>query len=54
MPVAWEKLSSILPTDFNILNTNDVVKKSGDAWSGILQQKQDIAKLLEDIAEIGN
>jgi bifunctional non-homologous end joining protein LigD len=49
MPVAWKELSTILPTDFNILNANDFVKKSGDSWSGILQQKQDIVKLLEGI-----
>ena len=54
MPVTWEKLSRVLPTDFNILNASDAVKKSGDAWSGILQQKQDIVKLLEDTSEIGN
>jgi len=54
MPVAWEKLSSVLPTDFNILNATDFVKKSGDSWSEILQQKQDIIKLLEDISEIGS
>jgi bifunctional non-homologous end joining protein LigD len=53
MPVAWENLSSVLPTDFTILNANDFVKKSGDSWNGILQQKQDILKLLEDISEIG-
>jgi bifunctional non-homologous end joining protein LigD len=54
MPIAWEKLSSVLPTDFNILNARDLLKKSGDAWSRILQQKQDIVKLLEDVSEIGN
>ncbi|MFL6441406.1 MAG: DNA ligase D [Nitrososphaeraceae archaeon] len=53
MPVAWENLSSVLPTDFTILNANDFVKKLGGSWSGILQQKQDILKLLEDISEIG-
>jgi bifunctional non-homologous end joining protein LigD len=54
MPVRWQKLSSVFPTDFNILNANDFVKKSGDSWNGILQQKQDINKLLEDISEIGS
>jgi bifunctional non-homologous end joining protein LigD len=53
MPVAWEKLSSVLPTDFTILNAKELVKKLCDSWSGILQQKQDIVKLLEDISEIG-
>ncbi|MFL6381851.1 MAG: DNA ligase D [Nitrososphaeraceae archaeon] len=51
MPVTWEKLSSILPTDFNILNANDFLKKSGDSCNGVLQQKQDIVKLLEDISD---
>jgi bifunctional non-homologous end joining protein LigD len=50
MPITWERLSSILPTDFNILNANDFLKKSGDPWINILQQKQDINKLLEDIS----
>jgi bifunctional non-homologous end joining protein LigD len=54
MPVAWEKLSGILPTDFNILNARDFIKKFGNSWNEILQQKQDIVKLLEDISEIGN
>jgi bifunctional non-homologous end joining protein LigD len=54
MPVAWENLSGILPTDFNILNARDFIKKSGNSWNEILQQKQDIVKLLEDISEIGN
>jgi bifunctional non-homologous end joining protein LigD len=52
MPVPWEKLSSVLPTDFNILNASDFVKKSGDPWSGILLQKQDINKVLQDVSEI--
>jgi bifunctional non-homologous end joining protein LigD len=51
MPVTWEKLSSVLPTDFNILNANDFLKKSGDSCNGVLQQKQDIVKLLEDISD---
>lgn len=54
MPVTWEKLSSILPTDFNILNANDFLKKSGDSCNGVLQQKQDIVKLLEDISVTSN
>ena len=54
MPVRWQKLSSIYPTDFTILNANDFVKKSHDPWNGILQQTQDINKSLEDISEIGS
>jgi bifunctional non-homologous end joining protein LigD len=54
MPVRWEKLSSVLPTDFNILNAGDFVKKSGDSWIEILHLKQDINKLIKDISEIGS
>jgi bifunctional non-homologous end joining protein LigD len=52
MPVKWEDLSNILPTDFTILNTPDMLKKSGDQWNKILQNKQDIRKILEDVAQV--
>jgi DNA primase len=45
-------LSNILPTDFTILNTPDMLKKSGDQWNKILQNKQDIRKILEDVAQV--
>jgi bifunctional non-homologous end joining protein LigD len=48
MPVAWEKLSNILPTDFSILNGIDFIKRFGNSWVDILQRKQDIVKLLEE------
>ncbi|HET7391627.1 MAG TPA: hypothetical protein VFJ51_12445, partial [Nitrososphaeraceae archaeon] len=46
MPVRWKDLSDLFPTDFTILNAFDIVKKSGDSWKEILQQKQDINKIL--------
>jgi len=49
MPVTWKDLSSIYPTDFTILNAFDIVKKSGDPWKEILQRKQDISKILENV-----
>jgi bifunctional non-homologous end joining protein LigD len=52
MPVYWKQLSYITPTDFNILNVPEVVKKVGDPWKNILQEKQDINKILENIKEI--
>jgi len=52
MPVRWEDLSNILPTDFTILNTPDMLKKSGDHWNKILQNKQDIRKILENVAQV--
>ncbi len=52
MPVKWNDLSSIFPTDFTILNAFEIVKKSGDAWKEILQKKQDINKILEGVSKI--
>ena len=52
MPVRWEDLSGIFPTDFTIVNAHEIIKKSGDSWKGILLSKQDINKQLEDISEI--
>src|SRR5690242_11422929 len=52
IPVRWKHLSNILPTDFTILNALEIVKKSGESWNKILQDKQDIRKILEDVGEI--
>jgi bifunctional non-homologous end joining protein LigD len=48
MPIEWKELSSIVPTDFNLLNVPSAIKK-GDPWKTILEQKQDINKILESI-----
>ena len=45
MPIKWEELQSILPTDFTILNTFEAIKKSDDAWKHILEKKQDLDKI---------
>src|SRR4030095_15969010 len=52
MPTRWEDLSSILPTDFTILNVPQIVKKSVYPWKDILERKQDINKILENVSEI--
>jgi DNA primase len=44
----WKELSSIVPTDFNLLNVPSAIKK-GDPWKTIFEQKQDINKILESI-----
>ncbi|MBV9668709.1 MAG: hypothetical protein JO327_11345 [Nitrososphaeraceae archaeon] len=48
MPVKWEDLQSILRTDFTLLNAFEVIKKSEGIWKNILEQKQDLAKSLEN------
>ena len=45
MPIKWEELESILPTDFTILNAFEAIKKSEDVWKHILEKKQDLDKI---------
>jgi bifunctional non-homologous end joining protein LigD len=46
MPVKWDELQNILPTDFTLLNAFEVIKKSEGIWKDILEQKQDLGKIL--------
>jgi len=48
MPIKWKELSSIMPTDFNLLNVPAAIKE-GDPWKTVLEEKQDINKILESI-----
>jgi bifunctional non-homologous end joining protein LigD len=36
MPVKWEKLDRILPSDFTMLNVPDILKGHADPWRDIL------------------
>jgi bifunctional non-homologous end joining protein LigD len=47
MPLRWKELESIVPSDFTILNVPDVIRKTGDAWKDILDQKQDLLEIFE-------
>jgi bifunctional non-homologous end joining protein LigD len=51
MPVVWNNLDSILPTDFTIENVPQMVKKS-DVWAGVLTEKQNISEIIERTKEI--
>ena len=50
MPVRWDKLNEIYPTG-TILNVPEIIKQSThvDTWKGILNNRQDIIKILEDL-----
>ena len=48
MPVKWNDLDRLLPTDFTILKVPEILRKNGDPWSDILHKKQDLAKILEN------
>jgi bifunctional non-homologous end joining protein LigD len=52
MPIRWEQLSSVKPADFNILNVPVIIKKTRDPWKDMLEEKQDINKILEGIKQI--
>nr|MDQ3852133.1 DNA ligase D [Thermoproteota archaeon] len=42
MPIKWDKLIDILPTDFTLLNVPEIIKKSGNPWKQMLEDRQDI------------
>jgi bifunctional non-homologous end joining protein LigD len=48
MPVSWEELDDVYPTDFTILNVPDRLAKKGDEWRDILKVKQDLGSLLAE------
>jgi bifunctional non-homologous end joining protein LigD len=47
MPVAWEELERVYPTDFTLHTVPDILEEQGDPWAGILSAKQDLTELLE-------
>jgi bifunctional non-homologous end joining protein LigD len=51
MPISWDKIDDILPTDFTIINSPDIIRKH-DAWQGILSDKQDLGKLISQAEQI--
>jgi bifunctional non-homologous end joining protein LigD len=52
MPVKWDNLSSVLPTNYTILNVPDILnKKSADPWGNVLERKQDLNKILENTSQ---
>lgn len=53
MPVKWDYLSSVFPTDYTILNVPDILnKKSVNPWDNMLEKKQDLNKILESVSQL--
>lgn len=46
MPLRWDEVGKVFPTDFTILSAPDRLRQVGDLWSEILNQKHDLAGLL--------
>jgi bifunctional non-homologous end joining protein LigD len=42
MPVRWEEIESVYPTDFTLRTVPDRLEREGDAWQGIFEAKQDL------------
>ncbi len=47
MPVTWEELDAIYPTDFTLLTAPDRLDRQGDPWAGILGAKQSLHEAFE-------
>ncbi|MFL5403196.1 MAG: DNA polymerase domain-containing protein [Gemmatimonadales bacterium] len=47
MPVDWDNLERVYPTDFTLRTVPAILEAEGDPWAGILKAKQDLAGLLE-------
>ena len=47
MPLAWDDLDSIYPTDFTIRNAGDRAEERGDPWAGLLEAKADLGAVIE-------
>lgn len=46
MPVRWDELGHIFPTDFTIRTAPDRLREVGDLWAGILDAKQDLQRAI--------
>jgi bifunctional non-homologous end joining protein LigD len=47
MPVTWERLEEVYPTDFTMRTVPELLEEEGDPWDGILSSKQDLDQLLQ-------
>jgi bifunctional non-homologous end joining protein LigD len=53
VPIKWETLANVIPTDFTILNVPDIMNKQiPNPWINILKKKQNLNKILENVKEI--
>jgi bifunctional non-homologous end joining protein LigD len=50
MPVKWEELDEILPSDFTMVNVPDIIRRHADPWRDILVKGQDLAKILDNLS----
>jgi bifunctional non-homologous end joining protein LigD len=46
MPIAWDELDQVYPTDFTLHTVPDRLEAAGDPWAGMLDQRQDLAEVV--------
>lgn len=46
LPISWNELNEIYPTDFNIRNVPERLADVGDLWENILNEKTDLHQIL--------
>ncbi|MFQ6019273.1 MAG: non-homologous end-joining DNA ligase, partial [Dehalococcoidia bacterium] len=51
MPLRWDELGHIYPTDFTILTAPGRLSELGDLWAGMPEAKQDLKALLETVED---
>jgi bifunctional non-homologous end joining protein LigD len=49
VPLRWDELKKVYPTDFTILTVPERLAQSGDLWANILEAKADLMKLLSKV-----
>jgi bifunctional non-homologous end joining protein LigD len=47
MPLDWDQLERVYPTDFTLRTVPGILEEQGDPWAGIISAKQDLAQLVE-------
>ena len=52
MPIGWNKLDDIHPTDFTLKTVPTLTRGKRDEWEGVLKIKQDLGKILSTVKEM--
>ena len=47
MPVDWDEIERVYPTDFTLRTAPEILQADGDPWADILAAKQNLSQLLE-------
>ncbi len=52
IPVSWNKLDNVSPTDYSIMSVPSLTRGKRDEWEGVLVDKQDLGKILSTVKEM--